>query len=185
MKGDIKFAVVLRNKLPYLTKLFGALLIICFVFSFIAYVLYFPSANSGNEMKIVVLFESTSITTKWLMLFSILGLIPCYFLYTKMRLRKDGVLFFEDFSIIFQTKKAIISIPVVNIIRIQFIEPNLNFKWGKQKFIVNIYQFNGEIFQFQLKKYEDSDEVVDLLLSYPELKNRLNDSPTLLISEME
>jgi hypothetical protein len=176
MKSDFKYQVILVNKIPYLTKLLGVILSVCFIICLVAWFLYFPATDSGNEMKTVAMINETPELTKKLMLFSGLGLIPLYFLYVKLRIRKNAFLLFNEDNIVIQTKNLVNAIPTINILIIKFHEPNLHYRLLSPKLRVSIQLFDSQNWNFYLKHYEQSDEVVDLFLSYKELKTRTKEN---------
>ncbi len=127
-------------------------------------------------MKTVAIIEGTSQPTKWLILVSGIGLIPLYFLYVKLRIRKPAFLQFNDDSIALQAKNDIKIIPVLNIRSIQVHEPNLYSNFFSQKIKITILLYDFESLQLRIKHFEHSDEIVDYLLSYNDLKNRIKES---------
>ncbi|HSN59900.1 MAG TPA: hypothetical protein VLR49_03125 [Ferruginibacter sp.] len=176
MKSNLKYPVFLIKQIPYFSKLLKGIVSVCFIICLIAWFLFFPSTDSGNEMKTVAMIEGTSQPIKWLILASGLGLIPLYFLYVKLRIRKPALLLFNDDNIVLQAKKFIKIIPVLNIRSIQVHEPNLHSNFLSQKIKITILLFDSESLQLRIKHYEHSGEIVDSFLSYNDLNNRIKES---------
>jgi hypothetical protein len=142
----------------------------------VAWFVYFPSANAGNEMKTVALIEGTSETAKWLILCSAAGVIPLYLIYVKLRFRTPAFLLFNEDNIVLQTKKQEKIIPCARILRVIFKEPNLYSQLWDHKLIVSIQLYDFETLQLHAKHYCHSEDIVDSFLSYDALGNRIKES---------
>ncbi len=176
MKSNLKFPVVFVKRIPYFSKLLAGLVFISFTICLIAWYLYFPSTDSGNEMKTVALIENTSESMKWLIIISGFSFLPLYLLYVKLRIRKSAFLLFNDDNIIVQTQNLIRTIPILNIRSIQFHEPNLYSKIWSHKLMVAVELYDQENLSLQIKHYEHANEIVDSFLSYDDLKLRIKES---------
>src|SRR6187549_1494250 len=100
MKSNFKYPVTLIKQIPYFSNLVKGVLSVCFIICIITWFIYFPSADSGNEMQTVAIVTSTPDPSKWLVLFSTIALVPLFYLYEKVRIRKPAFLIFNDDNIV-------------------------------------------------------------------------------------
>jgi len=124
-------------------------------------------------MKVVATTIIIPDYVKWLILYAGIGFLIFRVLYKYIVINQVGVLSFASNAITIATKKKIYQILVVNISRIELIDPSDLNEMPRGKFYIVIHQYNYEILQFRLKEYYDSDSVVDNLLKYDNLSDRI------------
>ena len=173
------YPIIIKKKIPFLTRglemLFGATLLVCFL----AWLIYFPSTGSGNEMKTAALLATTPDRTLWIIAISAIAVMPSYLLYSRLRFNIKGFIQFEDDKIIFISTKKVITIPVAEIREIKFYQSGFIERPGKKVF-VRIEQRNLETVVFKIKHFEHSDDITDSLLHYDSLANKIGDSDSFL-----
>ena len=175
MEINYKYPVIIKKKILYVSATLKGLFLVCVFVVAIAYFFFVPSGKSGNEMKTVAALTSISETTKWFILSCGIGVMVFYIMYRTLLYRKKGYIEFSDQSIILTGKNKIQIIPINEITGIEFFD-GMNSRRPKNVFNILIYQKEElEDINLQLKDYTHSEEIIDKILFYNNLTNKLKD----------
>lgn len=183
MKITRNYRITVKEKIIYISEFLFFLLSFCLIVVAASFFLFRPSLESANEMKVVATERAISDNVKWLILYSGVGFLIFYFLYKKIAIYRNAVLYFEEENICIRSKKKIIRVHVPDILNIEIIDP-MNFRnESKEQFSVVIYRLLEKPIVFRLREYSESYDIIDNFLSYEKLTSKIKNLDHTFLSE--
>lgn len=183
MKITRNYRITVKEKIIYISELLFFLFSVCLIVVATCYFLFMPSLESANEMKVVATERAIPEHIKWLILYSGVGFLIFYFLYKKVAIYRNAILYFEEENIHVRTKKKNIKISVPDILNIEIIDPMNLRSESKEQFNVVIYRISDKPIVFRLNEYNQSYELIDNFLKYESLASKIKNLDNTFLSE--
>jgi hypothetical protein len=179
MNSEKKYPIIIRKKTPFLTDFLSGMVMICFLVLAVCMFFFGPPLSSNNEMKVVTGILVIPPAISKLIFYSAVGCPILFFSYKHLFINQKAFLSFNQKGIVIFTNKNVIQIPAIEIARIEFVDPSDINEMPRGKFFLIIYKRNLETINIRLKDYNDSDEIIDNIIKYNNLKDHLKDIETL------
>lgn len=173
-----KYKVTVIKKIPYISELLFFLLMPGIITLLILFFFLVPSIQSSNEMNIVAVFILIPGKLQLLLLYFSLSTIVLYPLYKYIKLYQDAILTFNDNFLEIQGRRISFKIPVTNISKIYFKDPDNLIGESKEKFTIYIQEKFLNTTTLRLKDYSNADKLIQDLTDFNELRPLLAESYT-------
>ena len=163
MDTSKEFQVLVRRKFPYLSS--GLMYIMMALFSILLlfYIVMSPTKNSSDEMATVYYILVVPEWLKTISAFAFVGLIIITPLYNVTRLQKSALLTIEADNIFIKGEQIDITIKKRLVSKIYISDLTDWLRRPKNKMQITIRHKKKKLTVFQLKNYDDSDEMFDAL----------------------
>ena len=164
------YPVFLNLKIPFLSKVFFYLFIICLIVLVLFGIYMLPSEHSSDEMKAAYFVLTTSELEKAVFTYALIG-TPIFFLfYRYTRIRRRAILTLLEDKIEINNYKIVTSYPIDEITNIACNDALRSDGFPKGKLTIDFKDKNGDVTSVTLIDYSQSDQLLDTLLNYKNIK---------------
>ena len=175
---EMSYPVILNLKIPWLTRTFYFLFIICLIGIFIFGIYMLPSGNSSDEMKAAYFVLTTTEFEKAAFLVAVLG-IPTFFIsYRYIRRKRSAVLTLFSDKIEINDFRKVTSIAIDDIAKIACNDALTNDGFPKAKLTIDVKEKGKEVISMTLKDYSQSEKLMNKLLSYENITFNVTNFPS-------
>ena len=167
---ELNYPVFLSLKIPGLTRSFYYLFIVCIIILFIFGIYMLPSENSSDEMKAAYFVLTTSELDKLLFVIGLLGTPVFFILYRYSRIKQQAVLTLLKDKIEIDNFKTITSFSISEITDIACNDAMTRDGFPKAKLTIDFKDKSGDFASVTLIDYSQSDQLMERLLNYENIK---------------
>ncbi|MBA3705927.1 MAG: hypothetical protein H0W84_08530 [Bacteroidetes bacterium] len=164
------FEVYVFKRIPYLTTILAAISILIFVFVYLGLAPLMSSKNHSDEIGILYFMTFYPDKLKVALFMGIPTLILFWFLYVRVRIKRDAVLTFDTDKIELRGKGWSRSFPVNKVRYIDCYDPYNGEGYPKEKFTLALRTWSGKGTLINLKNYSQATRLIDILNVYEEIK---------------
>jgi hypothetical protein len=164
------YPVSLNLKIPFLSKTFLYLFIVCIVVLVLFGIYMLPSEHSSDEMKAAYFVSTTSELEKAVFTYALIGTPIFFVLYRYSRIKRKAVLtLFED-KIQIDNYKTVTSLPIEEITNIACNDALRSDGFPKGKLTIDFKDKNGNVTSVTLIDYSPSEQLMETLMNYKNIK---------------
>ncbi|MGF7231918.1 hypothetical protein [Arachidicoccus sp.] len=171
---DLNYPIYLKLKIPSLTKIFKYSLIICIIISVSLGIFLLPSGHYSEGTMAIYDVPKESKFEISLLLIAILG-IPIFFILASIRYKRKAFLQLTSMNIIISDYKTIKYYPVN---AIKYMTCNDAFYKGvaDEKLTIDFKDEDNNLICMRLIDYSQSDQLMDTLLAYKNIKFNITEN---------
>ena len=175
MTKPSSFEVVVRRKIPYVTKLLFYLLIISTIVFFILSLIFLPANDQSDEMTTAYFILTVPEFIQKALFISGTIFLILLLLHTKARLYKSAIINFYSETITIVGQKLNLVIPVTSIVRAFCMDAKNLQGISKEKLTIYFELENDKEIRVRLKDYTLADQFMTELTKYENIKFKFYD----------
>lgn len=164
------YPVFLNLKILFLSKTFFYLFIICAIILVLYGIYMLPTERSSDEMKAAYFVLTTSEFEKALFTYALIGTPIFFILYRYTRTKRKAILTLFENKIEIDNYKTVTSILIDEITNIACNDALRSDGFPKGKLTIDFKDKNENITSVTLMDYSQSEQLMDKLLNYKNIK---------------
>ena len=167
---ETSYPVFLNLKIPWLTKTFYNLFIVCLIILILFGIYMLPSEHSSDEMKAAYFVLTTTELEKLIFTIGLLGTPLFFILYKYVRVRRQGLLTLLPNKIEIDNFKTVTSYSIDEITNIACNDALMEDGFPKGRLTIDVKDKNDKVTSMTLLDYSQSEQVMNTLLNYENIK---------------
>ena len=175
---DFSCAVVINSRIPWLTKASYYLLILCLIAIVLCGLYMIPSTHSSDEMKAAYFVLTTPEYIKVVSVIVVLGTPTFFILYRYARIKRKAVLRLFSDRLELETSGSTTSILINDITNIACNDALTTDGSPKGKLTIDLKDKNRNVRSVTLVDYSQSEEIMQKLLKYENIKFEVTNFPS-------
>ncbi|HWI89982.1 MAG TPA: hypothetical protein VNT20_01855 [Flavisolibacter sp.] len=168
--GENSYLVFLNLKMPFISKLFLYLFIICVIVLALFGLYMLPSEHSSDEMKAAYFVLTTSEFEKAVFTYALIGAPIFFALYSFSRIKRRAILTLMEDKVEIDNYKIITSFSISEITSIACNDALRSDGFPKGKMTIDFKDKAGNFTSITLIDYSQSDKLMESLLNYKNIK---------------
>lgn len=169
MEGN-SYPIFLNLKIPFVSKLFLYLFIVCAIVIALFGLYMLPSSHSSDEMKAAYFVLTTSEFEKAAFTYALIGAPIFFVLYSLSRTKRRAILTLLEDKIEIDNHKTITSYSISEITNIACNDALRSDGFPKGKLTIDFKDNAGNFTSMTLIDYSQSDRLMEALLNYKDIK---------------